>query len=83
MDIYLVNTNKKKKISPDVHPVLHTQGCKMWTLMSQFRSQRKTFIFSNRIIDYLHGYNSASMIINHFIIQLMHNVKYVELIKTY
>jgi len=27
-------------------------------------------------------YNRASMI-NHFIIQLMHNVKYVELIETY
>jgi hypothetical protein len=34
-DIFM-NTNKKNNISPDVHPVLHNQGCKMWTFILSF-----------------------------------------------
>ena len=40
-----MNTNKKNKISPDVHPVLHNQGCKMWTFFLSFGSSARFYLF--------------------------------------
>jgi hypothetical protein len=49
-DIFM-NTNKKNKISPDVYPVLHNKGCKMWTFILGFGSNARFLSFPKRIID--------------------------------